>query len=426
MANKFFTKLLNRVTGGSQKLTQTQQREHDMQLQDKQTQDRLRELSLAACLNEIDLGKGSALSQKQLDSLEIPGVIRRARYLFCEKPVVIDQDMTEIDERIKFMIYELGRSIREGHETTARWACVALAVATDVLHVRIENNDQEYADALMKERRKYAQNLELLVKNAREYDWCTRELNTQLRRYNDQKQELEKATEAVQKKIDTREGMQLLLEIKKHANDPMKMSVPAKELQEQLRDLHRKSDSLIGVAIAANTIAEQQSMYAGHVDECRNHVALYPRVTDPNLLAKNEDANNAYIDELTSRLTQAERGRAILANYLSQMMNLGKHVLFQQAATEALDMAAKLQMADLREKEDALEAAQALVRQKEQSKLLKQIEQQLDAALKKLEEEPVEEPITVTAVEEEDLEENEEEVLEEEEEEDYEEVVDAE
>ena len=400
MPSKGIRKLWNTVTGGNKKTAAETVDEH-LKEQNKLTEDRVRELSMAQLLKETELMLSSSeckLSAKQIDDLGIRSVLKRARYELVEHPVMIDQDMTEIDECIKYIINEISRAAKQGYETAAHWANVALATATETLHIPIEGNDTEYAAELMKERCKYARNLKLLTQNALSYDQYTAELANNIERYNKKEEEISKLTEDVQKVLDSKDGPYLLHEVEINADDLSRLTDRrAMQLRSDLIMLHHLEDALIAFSIDVNAAAENQTMYAQQMDQCRNYIANIPKVTDPKLAAKNHEAAEAYTAELRRRLNNAEAGMKAIAANLSELMNLGSHTLFQTGSAIALDERAKLQMRVIREKESRLAAAKAAVRNKEQNQLLQQIEHQLTEQLNILAQEDATE-INVTTV----------------------------
>ena len=114
MQSKGIRKLWNTVTGGNKKTAAETVDEH-LKEQNKLTEDRVRELSMAQLLKETELMLSSSeckLSAKQIDDLGIRSVLKRARYELVEHPVMIDQDMTEIDECIKYIINDISRAVK--------------------------------------------------------------------------------------------------------------------------------------------------------------------------------------------------------------------------------------------------------------------------------------------------------------------------
>ena len=389
MANKGLMNLWRKVTGGKEKPID-EKIDESIKEQQKLTEDRVRELDLAQLLTEVELSldkKTNKLSQEQIEKLGIRSVLKRARFELVENPVVTDQDMTEIDGCIKYIIYEVGRAVEMGYETAAHWSNIALAAATETLHIPIKGNDLEYAAQLMESKRKYARNLKLMTQNALSYDIYTTELNDKSDRYRNKEQELLDLTKETQDILDSKEGRILLANIRDCADDLAKLKPAARDLRNKLRDMHLKESKLLAYALDINTAAENQTMYAHHLDQSRNMVANYPRVEDPKLAAKNQEAAEEYADELRKRLNRAEAGMKAIAANLSELLSMGKHPLFAQGTTQALDMAAELQLRPLREKEAELKAAKEAIRDKEHASLLKRVEQELNEQLNLLVEE---------------------------------------
>lgn len=393
MVNKGIQKLWKKFTGGREKPVEDSVDAH-LKQQTKITEDRIRELNMAKLLTDVELSldsSSSKLSKAKIDEIGIRSVLKRARYELVEHPVMTEQDLGEIHACIKYIIHEVGRAVELGYETSAHWSTVALATATETLLIPITGNDEEYADALMKERRKYARNLKRLTQNALAYDEYTTELNQQTKRYAAKEADIDKSTAAVQAVLDSERGPWLCVNIRDNANDVSKMHPDAKKLRDDMRDLHMKEADLIGFALAVNAASENQTLYAKEIDQCRNHIAIFPRVTDPTLAAKNQDAADQYVNELRKRLNRAEAGMKAIASSLSQLMNLGTHSIFQTGTTEALDMLAELQMRKVREKEAQLEAAKSAIRDKEQAKIIKRVEDELTRQLNILAQEDEEE-----------------------------------
>ena len=285
--------------------------------------------------------------------------------------------------------------MEKGYETSAHWSTVALALANEALHIPVPENALEYSAALMEKRREYARNLRILTQDALHYDEYTAELATHNRRYDEKDKEIKILSEKVQAIIDSREGPRLLVDIRNNADDLAKMQPAARELRDMMRNLHLLKRDLLASALSINTAAEQQRLYDQRISQMRNIVAIFPRVEDPKLAAKNQEAAEKYADELRNRLNRAEAGlKAIDAN-LSELINLGSHSIFQKGTSEALEMYAELRMREFKEKEAELEATRAAIREKEQAKMLKKIERNLAEELNRLAQEDEDEVITV-------------------------------
>ncbi|MBQ2921145.1 MAG: hypothetical protein IJE58_08210 [Oscillospiraceae bacterium] len=397
MANKGLTKLWKKLTGGRQKdVSETvdeRVKEHD-----KLTEDRVRELDLAKLLTTVELSLDSStsnLSADKIEELRTRSVLKRTRYEMVEHPVVTKEDLTEIDHLIKCIVYEIKYAVEKGYETSAHWSTVALALANEALHIPVPENALEYSAALMEKRREYARNLRILTQDALHYDEYTAELATHNRRYDEKDKEIKILSEKVQAIIDSREGPRLLVDIRNNADDLAKMQPAARELRDMMRNLHLLKRDLLASALSINTAAEQQRLYDQRISQMRNIVAIFPRVEDPKLAAKNQEAAEKYADELRNRLNRAEAGlKAIDAN-LSELINLGSHSIFQKGTSEALEMYAELRMREFKEKEAELEATRAAIREKEQAKMLKKIERNLAEELNRLAQEDEDEVITV-------------------------------
>ena len=395
MANKGFTKLWKKVTGGKQKhVSETvdeRVKEHD-----KLTEDRVRELDLAKLLTTVDLSldnPANKLSAEKISELRIRSALKATRYEMVEHPVVTTEDLSEIDHLIKCIVYEIQYAVEKGYDTSARWATVALAMANEALHVPIPENAKEYASALMEKRREYARNLRLLTQNALHYDEYTAELANRNRRYEEKNKEIKALSEQVQTILDSKEGPLLVVDIRNNSDDLAKMKPAARDLRNKMRDLHLMKKDLLASALAVNTAAEQQRLYDQRISQVRNIVAIFPRVEDPKLAAKNQEAAEAYADELRSRLNRAEAGlKAIDAN-LAELINLGNNALFQKGTTEALEEYAELQLQKFKEKEAELEATRAAIIEKKQRNALRNIELQLAEELNRLAQEDEEEVI---------------------------------
>lgn len=397
MANKGFTKLWKKLTGGTQKSV-SESVDERVKEHDKLTEDRVRELDLAKLLTTVELSldnPSNKLSAEKISELRIRSALKTTRYEMVEHPVVTKEDLSEIDHLIKCIIYEIQYAVEKGYETSARWATVALALANEALHIPIPANAVEYSSALMEERRKYARNLRLLTQNALHYDEYTAELATHTRRYEEKEKEIAVLGDEIQTILDSKDGPMLLVDIRNNADDLAKMKPAARALRGKMRDMHLMERDLLASALSVNTAAEQQRLYDKRVSQSRNIVAIFPRVEDPKLAAKNQEAAEAYTNELRNRLNRAEAGlKAIDAN-LSELINLGSHPIFQKGTSEALEMYSELQLRKFREKEAELEATRAAIREKEQNKLLKKIERDLAEELNRLAQEDEEEVTTI-------------------------------
>lgn len=397
MASKGIMKLWNKVTGGKQKRV-SETVDERVKEHDKLTEDRVRELDLAKLLTTVDLSldnPANKLSAEKISELRIRSALKATRYEMVEHPVVTTEDLSEIDHIIKCIVYEIQYAVEKGYETSARWATVALAMANEALHIPIPENAREYSSALMEERRKYARNLRLLTQNALHYDEYTAEMATHNRRYEEKNKQIQALGDQVQAVLDSKDGPKLVVDIRNNADDLAKMKPAARDLRNKMRDLHLMKRDLLASALAINTAAEQQRLYDQRVSQSRNIVAIFPRVEDPKLAAKNQEAAEAYTNELRNRLNRAEAGlKAIDAN-LAELINLGNHAIFQKGTTEALEEYAELQLQKFKEKEAELEATRAAIMEKKQSNALKQIERQLAEELNRLAQEDEEEVNTV-------------------------------
>ena len=159
----------------------------------KPSQDlREKERELKTLLQRIDLeNPTNRLSAKKFKELNIEGVIRYA-YSELKYPLIVEYDLTNLDNSMKYIISALEQSIKDGLDTTAEWACTALVFAIKSLRAKVDGIDANYADALWECRTNYAFNLELLVKSCIEYDRLSAELADQKARRKERREELDK------------------------------------------------------------------------------------------------------------------------------------------------------------------------------------------------------------------------------------------
>ena len=342
---------------------------------------------LATLLTSVQLSlddPANKLSAEKIEELHIRIVLQRVRQELVEYPVVTTEDMLEIDQVVKYILNELRYAVERGYETSAHWSTAALAMAVNALYTPIPANDLEYSDALMAERLRYAQNLKLLVQNARYYDEYTVELDVCTHRYNQKKEALPALTEEIQTILDSEEGRLLMDDIRDHDEEPAEMKPAARELRDKLLYLNLLERDKLDLSLDVSTAAEQQYLYSKYLDQIQNIVKFSPRVMDPRLAAKNQEALKAHAAELRRRLVHMEELLKPYDANLSELNDLVPHAVFQKDTAEDLDRYAEEQLRKFKEKEDELKAARAAIREKERGNLLREIERSLAEELDRL------------------------------------------
>ena len=327
---------------------------------------------LATLLTSVQLSlddPASKLSAEKIEELHIRIVLRRVRQELVERPVIIAVDMTEIDHIVKYILNELQCAMERGFETAAHWSTAALAMAVNALYTPIPANDLEYSDALMAERLRYAQNLKLLVQNARYYDEYTVELAVCTRRYNQKKEALQALTEEIQTILDSEEGRLLMDDIRDHDEEPAEMKPAARELRDKLLYLNLLERDKLALSLDVSTAAEQRYLYSKYLDQIQNIVKFSPRVMDPKLSAKNQEALKAHAAELRRHLVHMEELLKPYDANLSELNDLVPHAVFQPETRKAPDPNTAELLRKLKEKEDELEAARAASREKKRAEL---------------------------------------------------------
>lgn len=396
MATKNSNNFFSFITGGNKKKKKIKTEEmefvnkveEELASQKKISEDYIREKNLRDLLSEIDVDPiNCKLTPRLVEDLGIEPVIQHALHEW-DTPLITPYDMKEIDECIKYCVNELKRSVEEGLNATAKWATIALAAATETLHIPITGNDQEYADSLMEERRKYARNMKLLVQNALECDYYNKELQESMSAYKRDKEKLDKTHKELQEKLKQQKYVDYIIQMRNNAHNPSAIQDDKViEFRSELNRFGIDKMKILTDAIAINALMAKRDEYDLNLQQCRGYVRLYPRVTDPNLLAKNMAAAEEYRNELRRRLNSAKEGMAAITNHLSEMMNLGSHPLFLGMTADALDVVAEIKMLPIKEKERALEVKRERMKELEHEKNLKRLEKQIAEETLKLEEE---------------------------------------
>ena len=286
---------------------------------------RLREKKMIAGLESIDLNDPqNRISQQKLRELNIQGVIN---YALSELrfPLVIEHDIKDLLNNTYYIIRALEDAVKEGLESTAEWACTALVFAIKNLRTEVPGVDQDCADALMKCRVEYAQNLRLLVDLCRSQDILTANLADQRVRRQEKRQELDAVKNRYQARRDSGALDLCMAELERNAHNPATMSDEALALRDELFNLHLLKASLIEVDIDINYKQLSLDNHIAQIHSRRNALANLPHAKDPKLQERITDANRLYRESLRRQLNEAEQGMRDYDVHIGTMTELANH-----------------------------------------------------------------------------------------------------
>lgn len=326
---------------------------------------RKREREMIAQLNAIKFDSPqNQLSAEKIKALNMPGVVR---YVAGELkyPLIVEQDLAKLDKSLDYCVKALHTSVKEGLEYTAEWSSTALIAFIKNLRTEVDGIDLEYADALMQNKLEYALNLELLVKTSIEYDRLGHELEGQVARRQERREKLDalKASYQARRNAGLLDG--LLADLKQHANDPNNLSDEAKNLRDELNEMHNLKDIILEIDTTIEAKRADYNRRKLDIENRRNALASPPRVTDPELQAKINKANELYREGLRRQLNITEIGLEAYRSHISEMRELARHVTIIRAGIQAIEMENSLQMEELEKMQIRSQAAQLRARDAE-------------------------------------------------------------
>lgn len=316
-----------------------------------------REKEMLAKLKKIDLeNPDNKLSPVRVHELSIEKIVRYA-VGELKYPLVVEQDLVNLDNSMAYIIDALNRAIREGWDMTAEWACTALVCAVKSLRTEVDGTDEEYADALWECRVEYAHRLELLVKECIKYDELNAKLMKQQDRRRGERAELDRRKSAHLSRQESGELDNAMAELSQFAHDPSQLSDEAKAVRNELIEMRHLKDSI--VEIDANIDAQEADLRAVKADikSLRNALSNPPQVTDPQLQNKINEANRRYRKSLRDQLDNAEEALRAHNVHISAMKDLAQHSLHIRTGAEAIEEAQTLALERLKELQIAQQAA---------------------------------------------------------------------
>lgn len=323
----------------------------DKKHQDKQdiTKSHQSEKEMKALLGKIDLGNPqNLLSPEKVKELNIAGVIKYAESEL-KYPLVTDYDLTNLDNNMKFIINALDAALKQGLEATAEWACIALVFAVKNLRTQVDGIDTEWADALWECRVEYSENLKLLVQSSIEQDRLTSELAEQHERRQKDRDDLDQRKSSYQSRRDAGKLDLLLAEMEQKAHNPAALSDAAKALRDELFQIHLLKASLIEIDAAIDAKQVTLNGTLSEIKSRRNTLSSPPRVTDPKLQDKINEANRRYRDSLRRQLNEAEEALRSHDVHISAMGDLANHSVHITTVAKAIEMDKAMQLEKLQQ-----------------------------------------------------------------------------
>lgn len=299
---------------------------------------REREREMVAKLQAIDLDNPHRqLSDEKVEQLRISAVIRDA----CQElryPLVIDQDVTQLDSDLAAIISALGEAIRLGQEMTAEWACSALTFSIRNLRTEIADMDAELTAETMRCRLEYSQNLRLLVELCRKYDDLNTSLGQRTRMRRQKRQELDAIKDSYLSRRNSGVLDHLLQELRLHVSTPAAMSDEAQALRNELSQLHLLKSSVIELDIAIDADQVSLNTCRAQIDSRRNALASAPRARDPKLQDRINEADRLYRSRLQQELDEAENSIRSYAQHIAGMTDIARQsVVLSNLSTDLED-----------------------------------------------------------------------------------------
>lgn len=226
MATKGSKKLTDKLSGllGHKETPQDQMRAQQVQ----QAHNKTREHDMISLLNCINIADpNNKLPLKTIQERGYDQTISQAINKL-KVPHFFEQNIQKLDSHIKFAIHALDLAIKEGYETTAESANVALCDFFSCLYNNLA----------------YAENLKILINASREFDDLTRDIARQSKRLAAKKADLAEKRVAMDATRQTEEGVRAESEIVEYANNPSAMSDAAKHMRDELYAIYRLKEEI--------------------------------------------------------------------------------------------------------------------------------------------------------------------------------------
>ena len=364
----------------------------DKKHQDKEdiTKSHQSEKETKALLGDIDLGNSqNKLSPEKIQSLNIAGVLKYAEQEL-KYPLITEYDLTNLDNNMKYIIGALNTAVKEGLEATAEWACITLVFAVKSLRTQVDGIDKDWEDSLWDCRVEYSENLKLLVQSSIEQDRLTDELAEQKGRRQKERNDLDQRKSSYQSRRDSGKLDALLAELEQKAHNPAALSDAAKDLRDELFQIHLLKASLIEIDAAIDAKQVALNGTYSEIKSRRNTLSSPPRVKDPKLQDKINEANRRYRDSLRRQLNEAEEALRSHNVHISAMGDLANHSVHITTVTKAIEMDKEMQLEKLKQLQLQQQADAIHARAAANTQLIRNSVETL---------EPVVEPIHVTVEE---------------------------
>ncbi len=337
------------------------------------SESRNREKEMIAILKKIDLNDPQRkLSDELVQKLNIPGVIAYATDEL-QYPLIIDQDISNLDKDLEYIIKALDEAVMKGRENTAEWACVALVTAIKDLRTDIAGVDQEYAKEIMECRVGYIQNLRLLVELYRDYDEKSRNMQVYVDRRQAKREELDKAKNHYQTRLDAGELDLALNDLETKIHDPAGMSDAARDLRDELFRIHMLNSSLKEIELSLDAAKVEVNNRSAQIDSRRNALATPPYVADAKINKRIEVANEYYRNSLRRTLNEVEQGMKEYNIHIKAMEQISGHSVFAMTAQQGLEIVKAM---ELERYEHALAEKEAAEKRLVAARELEEIQQQ--------------------------------------------------
>ena len=312
---------------------------------------RVREKEMIAKLQAIDLDDPyRSLSDEKIEKLQIRAVIEDACEALCY-PLVIDQDIRQLDSDLVCIISALNEAIKHGQEMTAEWSCSALTFAIRNLRTDISDMDADLAAETMRCRVEYSGNLKLMVELCRQYDTVTSGLAKRQKLRQEKRLELDNAKLNYQTRRDSGALDIALGELETKVHAPATMSDDTRALREELSTLHRLKSTLIELDISIDTNLVKRNNLMAEIDSLRNALASAPQARDPKLQERINEANRLYREKLRRELNDAEEAIRSYATHTDTLRDLAKHSAHLSDSARALEERKQMDLQRYRQSE---------------------------------------------------------------------------
>lgn len=306
-------------------------------------------------LNNLENPK-KALSNQKIQELNIAGVVKYAAGEL-KYPLISETNLKNLDNSMKFIIDGLNSAVMDGLEMTAEWACTALVFAVKNLRTEVPGINADHADALWECRVQYAINLELLIKSCIERDNLVQELAEQKNRRAKERAELDQRKSHYQSRRDSGVLDNAIAMLTQEAHNPKGLSDEAKALKAEIAKLHSLKDSIVEIDALIDTKEVTLRNTEAQIKTQRNILSDPPRVTDPELQNKINEANRRFRDSLRDELNRAEDALRSHNVHISAMKDLLNHSIHIRDNAEALEEIQQMEIEKLKERQYQQQAA---------------------------------------------------------------------